>query len=122
VRAQAEPHRAGGVLTALRVYLFADFGKGPRAFGTLALGIALGADHIPPARNRTWRFTHSMFGTVRQWIARNDASAWWLVSCESAAAGRRAIAELGQTLGTATSPLTGHIGTILDSSRNEVAP
>ena len=58
-----------------RVYLFADFGKGPRVV----------------ARLSRWRGAMGPEPFSSAATIRDNASAWWLVECESAEAGRKAI-------------------------------
>lgn len=74
-------------MTARRVYLMADFGKGPRVV----------SDAIQVPRSDTRRFPVSLGGSD-WWIAGAKAvqaewaaRAWWLVEAASAADGRRII-------------------------------
>jgi hypothetical protein len=82
-----------------RMLLFADFGKGPKCRRVLSV---MEADEARNGR-KTLR---SVFGARR----------WWLVECESAAAGREIIAQSHMPADKAYA--TGNLGRILDSGTN----
>lgn len=70
-----------------RVYLFADFGKGPRCYlpvRTIPAGEPLSNGDIDHE-------TDTYEPTPRQDRARSTARRWWLVECESAEHGRAII-------------------------------
>lgn len=78
-----------GGRTMTRVYLFADFGRGPRSMGQIA----------DPARHGNpinWSPRQRAAATGAPHPTQAQARAWWLVECESAEAGRRLIARVAE--------------------------
>jgi hypothetical protein len=83
----------GGEVTALRVYLFADFGKGPRVVAKCSGYIPNGGRpyiRLDEHNLRAWRDSHLAPDAEFQ-VRTGKVRAWWLVECDSAEAGRALI-------------------------------
>jgi len=89
-----------------RVLLFADFGEGPNCYGE-------------PRQDRGVNTPWALMND-RQRAAQQDARRWWLVECESAAAGRKVIR--WSSYAAIPTRFGKPLGRILDSGTNEARP
>lgn len=100
---------------APRVYLFADFGKGPSSLGIVHQhGSRLTEEQAKHSAGMIGSDPHAYFTTSHQDYRVSFAARWWLVECENAAAGRRTIALQSAPVGASVSA-DGPVGRILDS-------
>jgi len=75
--------------------LFADFGRGPSSLGAVYDATESHIAGYLTAPGYPWMIGERWCGSTYQHARKMEARRWWLVECESAAAGRRCSAASG---------------------------